>query len=269
VMTRWLIGLLGPLFVLACVAAPVGVAVSEQRQYKNFHVVHPGVLYRSGQLTTGALARIVHDERIRTVVSLREGLDARDVAEERFCAREEIRFVRLPPVMRGWEGESGDSDNDDNVRAFLEVMRDPANHPVLVHCFAGIHRTGAYCAVFRMEFEGWDNERAIAEIKAMGYDNFDNEMDIRGWLEGYRVGSLSTGELKILPVDTTPPDEKLRRQAIQADVDGDVTEAIRLYERLAAEFGDTHPRLAESARMRADYLRRQGRSLPDFKQWTR
>jgi hypothetical protein len=43
-----------------------------------------------------------------------------------------------------------------------------------------------------MEFEGWDNERAIAEVKAMGYDNFDNEMDIRGWLEGYRPGKLQS-----------------------------------------------------------------------------
>src|SRR4051812_19812209 len=50
-MTRWLIGLLGPLSVLACIAAPVAVAVREQRQYRNFHVVRPGVLYRSGQLT--------------------------------------------------------------------------------------------------------------------------------------------------------------------------------------------------------------------------
>lgn len=187
-MNRWLIGLLGPLFVLACFAAPVTLAVREQRQFKNFHVVRPGVLYRSGQLAPQGLKRVVHDHRIRTVVNLREGTAAFDLAEERYCASEEIRFVRLLP--KGWDGGAGNAEIDDNVRAFLDVMRDPNNYPVLVHCFAGIHRTGAYCAVYRMEFEGWDNAQAIAEVKAMGYDNFDNELDIRGWLEGYRVGCL-------------------------------------------------------------------------------
>jgi predicted protein tyrosine phosphatase len=212
-MTRFLLGLLGPLLVLACVAAPVAEAVREQRQFKKFHVVRPGVLYRSGQTSVSGLRRIVHDHRIRTVISLREGTDARDLAEERFCAQEEIRFVRLTPVYQGWDGQAGNSGNDENVRTFLEVMSDPANHPVLVHCFAGIHRTGAYCAVYRMEFEGWDNEQAIAEVKAMGYDNFDNEMDIRGWLEGYRPGRIQTGA----PLDdaVSAVDERRRRLADQ------------------------------------------------------
>ncbi len=52
------------------------------------------------------------------------------------------------------------------VRKFREVMSDPNNYPVLVHCTAGIHRTGAYCAIYRMEFEHWTNERAIDEVKA-------------------------------------------------------------------------------------------------------
>ena len=46
--------------------------------------------------------------------------------------------------------------------ALTVVMADPGNYPVLVHCFAGIHRTGAYCAVYRMEFERWDNADAMA-----------------------------------------------------------------------------------------------------------
>jgi tyrosine-protein phosphatase SIW14 len=190
-MIRWHIAaVFGPLAILACVAAPVTLAVREQRQVKNFHVVREGVLYRSAQLTPAGLRRVVHDQRIRTVVNLREGTAAVDLTEEEYCRRQEIRFIRLLP--KSWDDSAGKAEVDDNVRVFLDVMRDPANYPVLVHCFAGIHRTGAYCAVYRMEFEGWDNAKAIAEVKAMGYDNFDNEMDIRGWLEGYRAGRLST-----------------------------------------------------------------------------
>jgi tyrosine-protein phosphatase SIW14 len=65
-------------------------------------------------------------------------------------------------------------------------MSDPANHPVLVHCFAGTHRTGAYVAVYRMEFDGLTNQQAIAELMANGYTNINEEMDLLGFLEQYQ-----------------------------------------------------------------------------------
>jgi tyrosine-protein phosphatase SIW14 len=65
-------------------------------------------------------------------------------------------------------------------------MADPDNYPVLVHCFAGIHRTGAYCAIYRMEQEHWDNADAIVEMKAYGYYNLPDERDILGYMEQYQ-----------------------------------------------------------------------------------
>jgi tyrosine-protein phosphatase SIW14 len=188
-MMRWLAGILGVGVVLACIVVPVALAVRQQQHLRNFQVVRDGVLYRSAQLTVPGLRRVVNDYRIRTVVNLRDGLTALDRAEEEFCAKEEIRFVRLLP--ESWDGEAGSADVDDNVRTFLQLMRDPANHPVLVHCFAGIHRTGGYCALYRIECEGWSNDQAIAELKAHGYDNFEYEADIRGYLTTYRRGRLS------------------------------------------------------------------------------
>ena len=75
-------------------------------------------------------------------------------------------------------------------------MSDPANYPVLVHCFAGIHRTGAYCAIYRMEFDHWTNDRAIDELKAHGYYNLPEEKDILGYLRttGRRGRIQTTGE---------------------------------------------------------------------------
>jgi tyrosine-protein phosphatase SIW14 len=49
-------------------------------------------------------------------------------------------------------------------------MDDPANHPVLVHCTAGRDRTGAMCAVFRMEFDRWRPDDALAEMREFGFD---------------------------------------------------------------------------------------------------
>ena len=82
--------------------------------------------------------------------------------------------------------EAARHQHDGIQRKFRALLADPKNHPVLVHCFAGVHRTGAYAAIYRMEFERWSNARAIAELKACGYSNLDDEWDVLGYLEQYR-----------------------------------------------------------------------------------
>jgi len=39
---------------------------------------------------------------------------------------------------------------------------------MLIHCFAGEHRTGALVAIYRMEYNGWPNADAIEEMTAVG-----------------------------------------------------------------------------------------------------
>ena len=51
-------------------------------------------------------------------------------------------------------------------------MDDPASYPVLIHCKAGLHRTGILAALYRMEYEGWTREEALHELKAHGYGEF-------------------------------------------------------------------------------------------------
>jgi tyrosine-protein phosphatase SIW14 len=156
------------------------------------------VLYRSGQTSLAGLKRLIHDYGIRTVVTLRDahvpGRPPPDQAEEDYCRKEDIRYVRIPP--RNWWAPAGPAPVQVGVDRFLEVMRDPDNHPVLVHCFAGIHRTGAYCAIYRMEFDGWTNTEALEEMRACGYDTLDEEWDILGYLENYRpTKKIGTGVL--------------------------------------------------------------------------
>ncbi len=184
-MSRLLTNLLGVVVVLSLVAAPALFAVHQQKQMRNFREVREGVLYRSGQMTIPGLRRLVHDRGIRTVISLRDGQSEADQAEEAFCNQEEVLFVRLPP--RSWgDSACGEVPVEENVRKFREVMADPRNHPVLVHCFAGTHRTGAYCAIYLMEVEHWTNEQALADVRACGYKNIDEEWDVLGYLEQYR-----------------------------------------------------------------------------------
>jgi protein tyrosine/serine phosphatase len=170
-MARFIPALLGSLLAALLLGGTAGYAYYRQTNYRNFRVVKEGVLYRSGQLSRAGLERVLHDYGIKTVISLRDaatpGEPPPDRAEEEFCKAQEV------PALQG-------------VRRFLKVLDNPDNYPVLVHCFAGIHRTGAYCAVYRMEYEGWTTDRAIAEVKACGYTNLDDEWDILGFLEQYQ-----------------------------------------------------------------------------------
>lgn len=187
-MRRYVPWLLGSLIVLLLVGGPVGYARYRHAEFRNFRVVKEGVLYRSGQLTLPALKRIIHDHGIRTVITLRDaphpGGTPPDAAEEKYCRGLDINYHRIPP--RNWGGPNGQIPADQSVRQFLEIMDNPKNHPVLIHCFAGSHRTGAYCAIYRMEYDRWPNAAALAEMKACGYANLDDEWDILDYLEGYR-----------------------------------------------------------------------------------
>jgi tyrosine-protein phosphatase SIW14 len=175
---------LGIVAVLLLIAGPVAFALHQQAQTRNFRVVRPGVLYRGGQMTKDGLKRILNDYGVKTVISLRDGSKAEDKAEEEFCRSLEVNFLRIPPNQ--WGDIGGSVPVEEGVRKFRAALSDPSNYPVLVHCFAGIHRTGAYCAIYRMEFEHWSNDRAIAEMRSCGYSTLDEELDILGYLEQYR-----------------------------------------------------------------------------------
>ena len=67
-----------------------------QKNYRNFHTVRPGVLYRSGQLSLTGLKRVVHDEGIRTVVSLRDTFDALNVTADDPAMSRKLRRLIIP-----------------------------------------------------------------------------------------------------------------------------------------------------------------------------
>ncbi len=107
------------------------------------------------------------------------------LAEEEYCRAEEINYYRISP--QSWLAPDGRLPAAEvGVRRFRKIMEDPKNYPVLIHCFAGIHRTGAFCAIYRMEYEHWTNAQAIAEMRACGYKDLDDEEDLLDYLEQYQ-----------------------------------------------------------------------------------
>ena len=93
--------------------------------------------------------------------------DRRTVRESAVCRDLGVRYVHLEPDL--CPNRTDPHARPQVIDEFLAVMDDPANWPVLLHCKAGLHRTGLLAAVYRMEYDGLDPLAAAAELKAHGF----------------------------------------------------------------------------------------------------
>jgi protein tyrosine phosphatase (PTP) superfamily phosphohydrolase (DUF442 family) len=98
---------------------------------------------------------------VKTVIDL-TSYD-REVWEEAMVADTGMKFYRIPMTTI-------DRPSDKVVTKFLNLVNDPANQPVFVHCRGGRHRTGAMTAVYRMTHDGWDADQAYAEMKQYRFE---------------------------------------------------------------------------------------------------
>ena len=117
-----------------------------------------GRLYRSTQMPPHKMAEVCRRVGVRTVIDLRRQVDWAE-QEREALAEVGVRHVHLV---------SRQVPDDAVVARFLEIMDEPANHPVLIHCKHGIGRTGCLMAVYRMEYAGLDPESARREAKRIG-----------------------------------------------------------------------------------------------------
>ncbi len=176
---------LGALLIAALLlGGPWWYKAQQDRHFRNFRVVRAGKLYRSGQLDLAGLQQVVRRHGIKTIVCLRADDSELSRQEEEWARAAGLHFERIPP--RPWWDAGGTVPAELGLQRFRAVMSDSANYPVLVHCFAGMHRTGSYCAVYRMDCEGWTNREALAEMRLLGYQTLAEDADILDYLANYR-----------------------------------------------------------------------------------
>lgn len=147
---------------------------------KRLRPVVAGKVYRSGCLTAAGLRDAIRRHGIRTVINLQE--EAPDpalpasyfggarTAESELCRSlgAQLRFVEVELVPEDHVGR----EQPPTIDRFLAIMDDPANYPVLIHCKAGLHRTGVLAAVYRMEYQDWRPLEAWHELRAHGFGEF-------------------------------------------------------------------------------------------------
>jgi len=95
---------------------------------------------------------------VRTVIDL----TADDVEEPSRVQAAGMKLFRIPMTTH-------ETPSAEKVGRFLQLVNDPANQPVYVHCQGGRHRTGVMTAVYRMTRNGWKADKAFAEMKAFRF----------------------------------------------------------------------------------------------------
>lgn len=112
-----------------------------------------------GQPSTSAYAKAAANG-FRSVLTLRSAKDGVDLNRERFMVEQsKMRYFNiavtnnLPPRKQ--------------IDQFLRLVRDKANHPMLLNC-AFAERVAPMMLIFRIVEQGWSQERAIEEASQSG-----------------------------------------------------------------------------------------------------
>ncbi len=181
------------LIVLASVGVAGWMIVLDRQNrlhWDHWDVVKPGILYRSGQLSSTQLTEAVRRYGIRTVVNFQ--LPGREMEAERTLAGKlGIGFVNLPMPGDGFGEEV-------QFRKVLEVIDDPERQPVLVHCARGTCRTGSAVALYRFERDGWTIQDVAAELRRQTYRD--------GFIPGYIYAMVKTKPSLVLHQPVTIDD---------------------------------------------------------------
>jgi hypothetical protein len=156
---------------------PIVFFRAEYARHKRLRIVTPGILYRSGQLTADGFRDAVSVFGIRTIVNCQNefpdpGLSLtfwqrESVRESELCRDLGVRYVHLEPDLVS--DRCDPSARPKTIDEFFKIVDDPTTWPILLHCKAGLHRTGVLVAAYRQEYDGWGPFAALEELKANGF----------------------------------------------------------------------------------------------------
>ena len=162
--------------LLFIVLVLVGNYVYDMNINHNFETITEGKVYKSGVIPPDEIADYVNKYHIKSIVDLRfpgtQNLkDNPEIPAE--LTAEQNAVAKIKGVTYFNNG-SDQVPNEENLVTFFKIMDNPANYPVLIHCYHGVGRAEMYSALYRIEYEGWDTEKARTNTRFLTkWSSFD------------------------------------------------------------------------------------------------
>jgi protein tyrosine/serine phosphatase len=162
------------LFVLSLLFG--GKYVYDMNINHNFETISEGKVYKSGVLPPDQIESYVKKYHIKSIVDLRfpgTGDDVNNPEDAAELVAEKNAVAKIKGVNYFNDG-SDQVPNKENLLLFYKIMDNPANYPVLIHCYHGVGRAELYSAVYRIEYENWDKEEARTSTRFLTkWSSFD------------------------------------------------------------------------------------------------
>lgn len=121
--------------------------------------------------------QLLKDIGVTTIVDLRD--DSEDY-EKPTAEALGMKYINIPMDDKVYP-------SDATIAKFLEVINDPANGTMYVHCKGGKHRAGVTGAVYRYTKYGWNYDQVFREMENYNFDTSWGRKVMKTFVQDYAL----------------------------------------------------------------------------------
>tara|TARA_R110000787_G_scaffold81036_2_gene175918 strand:+ start:75245 stop:75814 length:570 start_codon:yes stop_codon:yes gene_type:complete len=175
--------------IILVVLVGVGKYVYDVNINYNFKEISEGKVYKSGVIPPDEIEDYTKKYNIKSIVDLRfpgtkDTINNPEVPEELIAEKEAVE--RIDGVTYFNVG-SHQVPSQETLNSFYEIMDNPDNYPVLIHCYHGAGRAPLFGAVYRIEYEDMTNEEARGKTRLLlKGSSFDDDSPKGEFLKNYK-----------------------------------------------------------------------------------
>ena len=181
--------------VLAIIFVLVGKYVYDMNINHNFETITEGKVFKSGVIPPNEIDSYVKKYHIKSIVDLRfpgtgDDVNNPEIPSELTAEKDAVAKIK---GVTYFNNGSDQVPSQKNLDLFFKIMDDPENYPVLIHCYHGVGRAELYSALYRIEFEGWNNDKARTSTRFLTkWSSFDLGTPKGDFLHNYRKKQVSS-----------------------------------------------------------------------------
>jgi len=154
------------IFLLVAVAS--GLAYRHHKRYKHWAEHDRGMVYRSAWLDGEVFAEQIEKYQIRAVLNL---CNPNEMGEER-CLDQRAAVKGAGAKLIELPMPATVDASDPSIQEFVDVLSDPNNYPLVVHCQHGVTRTAKVLAMYDILFRGETAKESLAAMPLFGRDEY-------------------------------------------------------------------------------------------------